>query len=164
MNQRLLFWLSVFSVALQSCTPTSLPTETSKSAKVMPSKLDFQTDPYFAKIDNERGAVLCSWLIVIDLKATSETCHQGRNQPLDDALQKSLDDITSFVVANSSRKAEEFKASTSLQLSLAKAEAICTGDATEFYKNFTSSGEKGIHEWTSKLLEIPRPPVMNPCL
>ncbi len=127
---------------------------------------NFQTDPKFAKIDSERGAVLCIWMFVIEAKATSEKCHVGENEGTDEALAKSLDDIQAFVVANSDSSTSDFSAATRARIEKSKLENICEPDgySEKFYQSMIAGGPKGIQEWTQKLLEIPRPPVLNPCL
>ncbi len=136
----------------------------SKERKQLEGPPNFQTNPYFAKIDSERGAVLCHWMIMVSVKAVGEKCHAGENQAIDNAIQQSLTDINIFVAANSNRKKEDLEADTLAQLSSAKQLSVCTGDGEAFYQLLTSQGPDGIKASTQHMLEIPRPPVMNPCL
>ena len=137
-----------------------------KDDKLQDGPPNFQTDSKFAKIDSERGAVLCSWMFVIEAKATSEKCHVGENEATDEALAKSLDDIQAFVVANSNSNGSDFSAATRARIEESKLENICEPDGynEKFYHSMNAGGPKAIQEWTQKLLEIPRPPVLNPCL
>ena len=150
---------------LLSCT-TSTDLVRLKDDKPQDGPPDFQTDPKFAKIDNERGAVLCSWMLAIEAKASSEKCHAGKYPAIDEALAKSLDDIQAFVVANSDSNVGDFSAATRARIENSKLKNICEPDGENeiFYKSMNASGPKGIQEWTQKLLEFPRPPVLNPCL
>ena len=156
--------VSAVSFLLSCATPSDVALLKDDSLQNGPP--NFQTDPKFAKIDSERGAVLCSWMFAIEAKATSEKCHVGENEGTDEALAKSLDDIQAFVVANSDSSASDFSAATRARIEKSKLENICEPDGynEKFYQSMNAGGPKGIQEWTQKLLEIPRPPVLNPCL
>jgi hypothetical protein len=153
------------SPILLSCN-TSTDVVWLKDDKPQNGPPNFQIDPQFAKIDSERGAVLCSWMFAIEAKANSEKCHAGKNAATDEALAKSLDDIQTFVVANSDSNLSDFSASTRARIEKSKLDNICEPDGfnEKFYQSMNASGPKGIQEWTQKLLEFPRPPVLNPCL
>jgi hypothetical protein len=127
-----------------------------------------QSDPEFARIDRERGAVLCSWLILTELKAIDRRCHPGENPALAAALDRSLDRFHAFIAANGGHPRDQLEAAVNRRLSeAAETEAepgLCEGDGEQFYRQLTRDGAAGIDEWTERTLAVPRPPVLNPCL
>lgn len=132
---------------------------------------NYQTDPAYARIDRERGAVLCSWLILTELKAIHQQCHAAESPDIERALDRSLERFHTFIVANSAETRERLEAAVADRLSEARAEAeahrdaeICAGDVEEFYRFFTRGGADGVDEWTERTLAVPRPPVLDPCL
>ena len=126
---------------------------------------NFQTDPEFARIDRERGAVLCAWLILIEIRAIHQQCHVGEQPELLAAFDRSLDRFNTFIVANSNETRASIEAQTARQSTLSRAQAAqCEGDGEEFYQYLTAQGAAGIDAWTETTLAVARPPVLNPCL
>ncbi|MBA2919943.1 hypothetical protein [Sphingomonas sp. CGMCC 1.13658] len=122
-----------------------------------------QTDPKFFREDAENGAVLCSWMINLEMKAIGEKCHPD-DKDIDAALGDALRDIHAFIAANSSTSQAEIEAAARQRIEMAKREAICVGDGENMYQLLHREGAREIRERTAKMLAVPRPPVLNPCL
>lgn len=126
---------------------------------------NFQTNPEYARIDRERGAIMCLWLIATELKAIHQQCHAEESPEIGAALDRSLERLHAFIVANSDQSRASLEASVARKLTDARSEAgICTGDGERFYQDLTRNGAAGIDHWTEQAVAIPRPPVFNPCL
>jgi len=97
---------------------------------------NFQSNPEYARIDRDRGAVLCAWMIVTEVKAIHQQCHAGDPPEIAAALNRSLERFNGFIVANSDETREALEASVARRLSEARAETgLCTGDGEQFYRH-----------------------------
>jgi hypothetical protein len=115
------------------------------------------------------GAVLCAWSIYLSIQAETAACGLPR-RPVDDAMDEAIVAIDEFILANSSLHPtrpmlEEFKRR-------AAEEEISAARRKDFEKfcsrpdlaHFRSISPDQIKASVKKLLELPREPVMNPCL
>ncbi|MBC2777453.1 hypothetical protein H6P80_07440 [Parasphingopyxis sp. GrpM-11] len=126
-----------------------------------------QSNPEYTRIDSERGAVLCSWMIVTEMRALHRRCHADEPPELTSSLDRSLDRFHTFIVANSDDTRDALEARVASRLAEVDAEeGVCApdGEAERFYQLFISQGATGIDEMTEFALAVPRPPVLNPCL
>jgi hypothetical protein len=115
------------------------------------------------------GAVLCAWSIYLSIQAETVACGLTR-RPTDDAIDSAIAAIDEFILANSSlhptramldefkRRAAESHLDPEQRQGLQK---FCSRPDLE---HFRSISPDQIMKSTSKLLELPREPVMNPCL
>jgi len=148
---------------LLSCgRASSRESTTQSSARIGPPT--FQTEPRYAVEDAEHGAVLCTWMIVVEMKATSEKCHASESPAIDAALADTLSDIHRFVAANSPTTVSEIQAQATQRIAQAKTEDICSGDGEQMYQAIRARGAPALRQSTARMLAVPRPPVMNPCL
>ena len=125
---------------------------------------NYQTEPRFAEEDRKSGAVLCSLMITLDMKAYSHTCRNGADIEIESALDDSIQRIHRFVAANSNTKMIDLERQSRDYVERSKELHICGNDGRQFYQMITKGGAAGICEGTDKLLAVPRPPVLNPCL
>lgn len=115
------------------------------------------------------GAVLCAWSVYLSIQAETAACNLPR-RPTDDAIDEAIAAIDEFILANSSlhptrQMLEEFKHSAA-ESSLASArrvglQKICNGSDLERFRRISPDQ---LRSSVKKLLELPREPVMNPCL
>jgi hypothetical protein len=114
-----------------------------------------------------KGAVLCVWGIYQAAKAVGAECHKGADAAFQSELERSLNRIDEFIVANSkhpvTRKDLETRRIEGLR-QLRSSGNICVGDAAKLYNALHDSGAAALQAQTTDLLSIPREPVMNPCL
>ncbi len=115
------------------------------------------------------GAVLCTWSIYLSIQAETAACGLTR-RPTDDAMDAAIVAIDEFILANSSlrltraaldefkRRAAESDIAAGRQQGL---QAFCSRPDLE---RFRSISPDQIRASVKKLLEVPREPVMNPCL
>ena len=123
-----------------------------------------------------KGAVLCSQLMLMEVRYVSQLCRWART-PADDAIDKGIADIDAFVLKNSSRpvtqemldqrKADYFAGRPKPGGALPRR---CTADPKDFDSDTALLWS--IHQMdpaalaasTAELLSIPREPLLNPCL
>jgi hypothetical protein len=128
---------------------------------------------YIVSIDQTGlGAVLCAWTIYVDVMLAAEACFPDSHAEIRKHLVEGVDAMNDFIVANNPDPVK--KADLENQIAKRRAEKFSRLPASvigtqqcplsDFVRNF----EKGTpEEWRasiSKMLSVPRPPVMNPCL
>jgi hypothetical protein len=115
------------------------------------------------------GAVLCVWSIYLEVQAETKACGLPR-RPVDDAIDKAVLAIDSFIIANSSLRPtqamlNEFKRRTSESfihdLQSRGIQKACDGSDLEAFRSGTPDK---VAASVRALLAVPREPVMNPCL
>lgn len=115
------------------------------------------------------GAVLCAWSIYLSIQAETAACGLSR-LPVDDAMDEAIVAIDEFILANSSLHPtrpmlEKFKRrATEGEIGAARRrdfEKFCNRPDLA---HFRSMSPDQIKTSVKKLLELPREPVMNPCL
>lgn len=115
------------------------------------------------------GAVLCTWSIYLSIQAETTACALTR-RPTDDAMDEAIAAIDEFILANSSlhptRAAlEEFKRrAAESNIAFGRRQGLQTFCSRPDLERFRSISPDQIRASVKKLLEIPREPVMNPCL
>jgi hypothetical protein len=127
---------------------------------------------------DSHGAVLCIWSIYVQLKDFGTVCSLDPNSGLQPLLNESIARMDKFITDNSDitqkqldDKKKELLASD--QEKAAKSDKdelqkICTGDGQGgvpgAYKKLQATDPERIRQAITKLLEIPRKPVMDPCI
>jgi hypothetical protein len=147
------FWLMMFAMA-------ALAAPAAGQDRMILGPRQFERD------NSGKGAVLCSWSILLSIQARTAECGWDR-RPVDDAIDEAIAAIDEFIIAKSSLHPtrpmlEDFKqrAAESERRSVSR-QQYCETSASEPFRN---AGPDRIREGTTALLSIPREPVMNPCL
>jgi hypothetical protein len=115
------------------------------------------------------GAVLCAWSIYLSVQAQTTACGLQR-RPTDDAMDEAIAAIDEFILANSSLhpsrpNLEEFKRRVAEQdIAFARKQGLEKACSSRDLERFRSISPDQIRASVKKLLEVPREPVMNPCL
>jgi hypothetical protein len=115
------------------------------------------------------GAVLCTWSVYLSIQAETAACGLTR-RPTDGAMDEAIIAIDEFILANSSLRPtraalEEFKRrATESDLAFARRQGLQTFCSRPDLERFRSISPDQVRASVKKLLEIPREPVMNPCL
>ncbi|MGY8632401.1 hypothetical protein RAD15_07880 [Bradyrhizobium sp. 14AA] len=115
------------------------------------------------------GAVLCAWSMYLSIQAETAACGLTRRQT-DDAMDEAIAAIDEFILANSSlhptrAMLDEFKQrAAESHLGLARRQGLQNFCSRPDLEHFRSISPDQIRAGVKKLLEIPREPVMNPCL
>ncbi|HTJ62626.1 MAG TPA: hypothetical protein VL899_02355 [Alphaproteobacteria bacterium] len=129
-------------------------------------------------VDNSgRGAVLCAWMIYVDLRALIDLCQLNDQQALRTDLDSSIDRIRDFVVANSlfpttkeqisERAARQLEILRTEEEKLSPATRLRQCEAGDFSKMLNTIGAQSHADRTKsvdELLSVPRPPALEPCL
>jgi hypothetical protein len=115
------------------------------------------------------GAVLCTWSVYLSIQAETAACGLAR-RPADDAMDEAIVAIDEFILANSSLRPtraalEEFKRrAAASDLAFARQQGLQSFCSRPDLEHFRSISPDRIRVSVKKLLEVPREPVMNPCL
>ena len=115
------------------------------------------------------GAVLCAWSIYLSIQAETAACGLPR-RPVDDSMDEAIVAIDEFILANSSlhptrQMLEEFKHSAAeADISAARRQGLEKFCSRPDLEHFRSISPDQIRSSVKKLLDLPREPVMNPCL
>jgi hypothetical protein len=115
------------------------------------------------------GAVLCAWSVYLGIRARTAACGLQR-RPTDDAMDEAIAAIDEFILANSSLRPtrpvlEEFKHRASeADIAFARQRGLEKVCSSRDLEHFRSISPDQIRASVKKLLEVPREPVMNPCL
>ena len=156
--------------ALPAQTRSVLGSKQVRSARVDPSGSieTFRSGDNVVQSDRtDKGAVLCVWGIYQAAKAVGSECHKGADAAFQFELERSLNRIDEFILANSkhpmTRKDLESRRIEGLRQLLSSG-SICVGDAARLYEALRDSGAAALQSQTTNLVSIPREPVMNPCL
>ena len=116
-----------------------------------------------------KGAVLCVWSLYLSIQAQTAACGLTR-RPTDDAMDEAIVAIDEFILANSSlhptrAMLDEFKRSAAeSDVAFARErglEKFCSRPDLDRLRRINPDQ---IRAAMKKLLELPREPVMNPCL
>jgi len=122
--------------------------------------------------DNGDTAILCAWQIYVDLKLASDICFPNSEPELKSDLADAVEALKNFIVANSltpvartdldafvqKRWTEKF---SRVPKSVAGTEKCPMRD---WLADFQKDGQEKRRADVAKMLAVPRPPVMNPCL
>jgi hypothetical protein len=122
--------------------------------------------PQFEYDRSGKGAVLCIWSIYLSVQAGTKACQLPR-RPVDDAIDSAISKIDDFIMANSSlhpvRAAlEDFKRRATERFQTNK--GYCEGPSLENFEAFRRMSPEAVQKSVTELLEVPREPVMNPCV
>jgi hypothetical protein len=115
------------------------------------------------------GAVLCAWSVYLSIQAETAACGLTR-RPSDDAMDEAIVAIDEFILANSSLRPtraalEEFKRrAAESDLAFARRQGLQNFCSRPDLERFRSISPDQVRASVKKLLELPREPVMNPCL
>jgi hypothetical protein len=115
------------------------------------------------------GAVLCAWSVYISIQAETAACGLTR-RPIDDAMDEAIVAIDEFILANSSlhptrAMLNDFKRrAAESDIAFAKRQGLEKFCGRPDLERFRSISLDQIKTSVKKLLELPREPVMNPCL
>jgi hypothetical protein len=138
----------------------------------LPSGVVFmKTEQGVVGIDQSgRGAVLCQWQIYIAILGTLDNCPAGDEPPLQDELTEAIERINGFIVANSLDPVtrEQVNEAVMQRRAASRAKPWWTappGDIGRACRSEELAGMlRSMRAETDKLLGLPRPPVLNPCL
>ena len=115
------------------------------------------------------GAVLCAWSVYLSVQAKTAACGLPR-RPTDDAMDEAIAAIDEFILANSSLHPtrpvlEEFKRrAAESDLAFVRKQGLEKACHSRDLEQFRSISPDRIKASVKNLLELPREPVMNPCL
>jgi hypothetical protein len=151
-----------YSASLTAQAPGAAP---DASAPVAHGPPNDQIDPKFAELDKVHGAVLCGWMIVLNVKAFHDRCHPTADGEVAAALNDASTQLDQFIATNTPIPIEEAKSRTTGFLANATQSLSCDDpDAEHFYQQMKARGPVQIRAWMTDMLSAPRPPVMSPCL
>ncbi len=123
--------------------------------------------------ESGHGAVICSWMIFVTLRAALNDCPADRFVDLRADLDQGVTAMEAFIVANSvlpttvaelRAKAAAEAARTRNAVPSSGPRACPTGDVGNMIAAFEDMGRPARREMVDKLLSVPRWPVSNPCL
>jgi hypothetical protein len=135
------------------------------SAPVAHGPPNDQVDPKFAELDKVHGAVLCGWMIVLNVKAFHDRCHPAADADVAAALNDASTRLDQFIAVNTPIPLEQAKGRTTSFLANATQALSCDDpDAERFYQQMKARGPAQIRGWMTDMLSVPRPPVASPCL
>ncbi len=125
----------------------------------------------FGRDNSGYGAIMCSWMTMVTIKATLASCYPGQHGALAEQVEATIDELNDFIVANSLTpvtKAQMVAQTKAMfeQTRIASGNPSCGPSPFAMMvdqmarKLAESPGSVG------KLLELgpPRPPVENPCM
>lgn len=125
----------------------------------------------YAQQDSEsdpRGAVLCIWMIYSSLHAIGQTCEPQADRDFQDLLEAKIDEMDAFIIRNSetTQPMLDTRRQKLLSAQQARGKSACEAKAESMrmYTQFKSIGASRINKEISKLLEVDRKPLANPCL
>ena len=125
---------------------------------------DSNSDPRYAAEDIAHGAVLCTWSLMLGVKAVGEKCHAREDDSFASALAGAIADMDRFIAANGTPRTAALAAQAREVSTTLKREDICTPDGERLYEIVRSRGPAALREAVARMLAVPRPPVMNPCV
>lgn len=111
-----------------------------------------------------RGAVLCIFLIHVQVLAQVEHCSPEDAPDIQEALRQSVVDIEEFIVANSSRSREEVARYRNMLADRINRRSKVCENRNEIFEMYRKRGADAIRASTRELLAVPREPKSNPCL
>jgi hypothetical protein len=121
----------------------------------------------FEHDNSGKGAVLCSWSILLSIQAQAAECGLAR-RPGDDAIDQAIAAIDEFILKNSSLRPtrqmlDDFKrrAAESQRNNFRQRGDYCDNP---FAESLRSSDPNQLRAGVQELLSIEREPTMSPCL
>lgn len=130
-------------------------------------------DEWIGDDESGHGAVLCSWMIYVTLRAALNDCPADRFVDLRADLDQGVTAMEAFIVANSVTpttvaelrgKAATEEARTRAAASSSGPRVCAAGGVGQMITAFDRMGQPARREAVDKLLSVPRWPVSNPCL
>ena len=130
-------------------------------------------DEWIGDDESGHGAVMCSWMIYVTLRAALNDCPADRFVDLRADLDQGLVAMEAFIVANSvtptsvaelrgKAAAEEVRRRAAVPSSGPR---VCaSGEVGTMITAVNGMGGQARREMVDKLLSVPRWPVSNPCL
>ncbi len=120
---------------------------------------------------SENGPVLCIWQIYLYQRASLERCAADTSSALKHSMDANIERIHDFIVANSLKPVEKKalqQQSAAFIAKYAQESRMKKDNALSIPCPRNGKTSKALqHQYTEavdKLLAVPRPPVMNPCL
>ncbi len=112
------------------------------------------------------GAVICSWGMLIAYEAKLKTCAPDRAAASIKNIQKAIGKTNEFIVKNSilpiSKEEIDVATKAKEEMYASKGKALCTKEEIEILDKSFSKDDFNIQ--IDKMLSVPRPPVINPCM
>jgi hypothetical protein len=113
--------------------------------------------------DLKHGAVLCSWVIFLAVRAIGDTCYPQEDEKFRKTLDQEIARIDKFIMDNTPATPEELEI-LRRRLTVVYPASVCNDDGRKFYELLRNRGPEKIHQSVTSLLSVPRKPAMNPCL
>jgi hypothetical protein len=123
------------------------------------------------------NAVICIWRIYVGLKTAMEICPSGTDEDLKVELDSAIDRINRFILENSISPVTKAQLNKSIEKRILRArtkikqlrkenpKVTCLSRySKQMLKNLKSMPREKFRSGIDKLLSVPRPPVLNPCL
>lgn len=121
-----------------------------------------------------KGAVLCTWLMMVEMRITIDLCYPSEFGDLRANLTEGIDTTNDFIVANSPTPVTKHDLNQNIARRLANERAQLAGGSPspaecrkrreQFIEPMARQSRDEFHRWLSDFLSIPRKPLMNPCL
>jgi hypothetical protein len=121
-----------------------------------------------------KGAVLCAWLFLIDIRNTIDICTPGRFGDSRGDVSWAIDAVNDFIVANNPTPVTRASLDEFIAKRLARARAdVAAGDRATVNCENASTARSGplfgesreeFRRNINDFLSVPRKPVMRPCL
>jgi hypothetical protein len=116
------------------------------------------------------GAVLCAWHIYLRVKDIGESCLSDEQSDFKQLLAQSVEKIEAFIMANgpaSQKEIDEARARIRADTAMFQHRLgyeVCRPAERDLYRHVEAQGLSAMRDYITKLLAVPRKPVMNPCL
>jgi hypothetical protein len=137
----------------------------------------YETEHGIVSVDNSGyGAVMCAWGIYSNLRNAMDICPESLDENLKKQIDIAIQRINDFIIANSlspvtqeqleerSRKDLKDWQNRRSKMSEEMRNKECSGDIVNIIQSLKNRPTKELQDSVDKLLSIPRPPVINPCL
>jgi hypothetical protein len=123
-----------------------------------------------------KGAVLCSWLIWIDLRNEIDLCYPTEFRQVRANLSEAIDVANDFIVANSPTPVKKAELEAFIEKRLAKTRAdLAAGKQTvidcknkntrtHWLEPMSKQSHEDFRRQVDDFLSVRRKPLMNPCL
>lgn len=118
------------------------------------------------------GAVLCTWMVYISLRAQLSACSPGQHEELREDFDWAVGALNEFIAENDPNREpllswQERAAVVDdrYQQQLRANPQVCRNpDAAIFVLSFLSQPREARRRWVTEHLSVPRPPASAPCL
>jgi hypothetical protein len=115
------------------------------------------------------SAVLCVWDIYITEKLGADYCYPDSEHELKEDMTDALERLKDFIVANSISPVTRAELDASVQRKFTQTFAKPPNPPNaercrEHFQAFISAGRESRRAALAKILAVPRPPVLNPCI